>query len=214
VAKQLGLAAPKPPANGTTGNGASHAADGNGTSALLGVDVSPALSQITGDVGPIATRKVAFLAADGVDADAVDAMRTALAKAGAVVHVLAPHLGTLEASRGTIAVDHTIVTMPSVAYDAVFVPGGAASVETLQADGDAVHFVAEAFKHAKAIAATDDGESLLREAGVRTDDSGIGDATSGVIVASGDAGTIADSFIEAIGRHRAWSRAGLTAIPA
>jgi catalase len=212
VAKTLGLAAPKPSANGAASptNGAkSHA---NGSSALLGVEVSPALSMITGETLPITTRKIAFLAADGVDGAELDAMRSELTAAGAVVHVLAPHLGTIKAAKGTVPVDHTIVTMPSVAYDAVYVPGGAASVATLEEDGDAVHFIVEAFKHAKAIAASGEGESLLHEAGIRADDSGIVDATEGVIV--GDAAAIAASFIEAIGKHRTWNRAGLAAVPA
>ena len=205
VARALGVEAPKAVTNGAPKK----------SSASLAVDVSPALSMMSESAGPITTRKVAFLAADGVDAAAVGAMRSALTAAGAVVHVLGPHLGTLEATGGaSVKVDHTIVTMPSVAYDAVFVPGGAKSITTLQGDGDAVHFVAEAFKHAKALAATGEGEELLREAGVRADDSGIADATSGVIVGTGKAETIAGSFIEAIGKHRAWDRAGLAAVPA
>jgi catalase len=207
VGTALGIE-PTPPAK----NG-KHAKNGNGTSALLGVDVSPALSMLQPTDGSIVTRKVAFLAADGVDAAAVDAMRTALTASGAVVHVLAPRLGTLRGDGGSVAIDHTIVTMPSVAYDAVFVPGGRASVTALQGDGDAVHFVSEAFKHAKAIAATGAGEELLREAGVRADDSGIADAASGVIVGS-DAEAIAASFIAAIGKHRVWDRSGLAAVPA
>jgi catalase len=213
VANAIGASAPKAATNGKNGAHATNGSNGkNGSSALLGVDVSPALSMIVEKPGSIATRKIAFLAADGVDAASVTAMKAALTKAGAVVHVLAPHLGTLKATKGTVPVDHRIVTMPSVAYDAVFVPGGAASVQALEADGDAVHFVAEAFKHAKAIAASGEGEDLLREAGVRAEDSGIGDATTGVIVGAADA--IAPSFVEAIGMHRAWDRSGLAAIPA
>jgi catalase len=41
--------------------------------------------------------------------------------------------------------------MPSVMFDAVLVPGGAASAQALMKDGDAVHFVLEAFKHCKAL---------------------------------------------------------------
>ncbi|HEY5349513.1 MAG TPA: catalase, partial [Candidatus Lustribacter sp.] len=133
-----------------------------------GVEVSPALSMIgTQPTDSIATRVVAILAADGVDGAAIAAMKSALTRAGATAHVLAPQLGLLKAgSSGSVAVDHRLVTMPSVVYDAVFVPGGKASVAALRADGDTVHFVTEAFKHAKAIAAGDDGAELLRAAGV------------------------------------------------
>jgi len=205
VARELGL--PKP-------RSAKHGANGtNGTGGLLGVDASPALSMVVTKPGSIATRKVAFLAADGVDGAAVTAMKKALNAAGAVVNIVAPRLGTLKATGGDVTVDHRLVTMPSIAYDAVFIPGGARSIATLAHDGDAVYFVAEAFKHAKAIAATGEGEDLLRAAGVRADDSDVGDATNGIIVAK-DTGTIARAFIAAIGMHRAWDRAGLAAVPA
>jgi hypothetical protein len=46
------------------------------------------------------TRKVAILAADGVDAAAIDAMKKALAAAGALAKVVAPRGGTLSGTRG------------------------------------------------------------------------------------------------------------------
>ena len=171
-----------------------------------GVDVSPALSMIgTQPADSIATRKIAILAADGVDGAAVAAMKTALTRAGAVVHVLGPHLGSLKATGGAVAVDHRLVTMPSVVYDAVFVPGGSGSIAALRADGDAVHFISEAFKHAKAIAASGDGAGLLRAAGVPSGASG---------VAEGSGPTLARAFIAAIARHRAWERTGIRGVPA
>jgi catalase len=170
------------------------------------VKTSPALSMIgTQPADSIVTRKIAILAADGVDGAAIAAMKTALTRAGAVVNVLAPHLGSLKATGGAVAVDHRLVTMPSVVYDAVFVPGGKAAIAALQADGDAVHFVSEAFKHAKAIAATGDGVDLLRTAGIP-------DGVAGVISGSGP--SLARTFISAIAQHRAWDRGGLQGVPA
>jgi catalase len=170
------------------------------------VDASPALSMIgTQPTDSIATRKIAILAADGVDGAAVTSMKAALTRAGAVVHVLGPHLGSLKATGGTVTVDHTLVTMPSVVYDAVFVPGGKASVAVLQADGDAVHFVSEAFKHAKAIAASGEGAALLRAAG-------ISEGAAGVATGTGTA--LARNFIAAIAQHRTWDRTGLMAVSA
>jgi catalase len=207
VARNIGIKAPKIATNGAKSTNGT-----NGKRGFLSVDIAPSLSMI-GKPGPITTRKIAFLAADGVDAAAVDAMRGALTKAGAVVNVLAPRLGSLKAGRGRVAVDHRIITMPSVVYDAVFVPGGAASVATLLADGDAVHFVAEAYKHAKAIAASGEGADLLLEADLAAGDVQL-DAVPGVLVATEGADTIVAAFIDAIGRHRAWDRANLAAVPA
>ena len=84
-------------------------------------------------------------------------------------------------------------------------PSGKAAVAALQADGDAVHFVREAFKHAKAIAAAGDGAELLRTAGVPANAAG---------VVTGGGAALAKSFIAAIAQHRAWDRGGLQAVPA
>ena len=172
------------------------------------VKVSPALSMVgTQPSDTIATRKIAFLAADGADAASINAMKAALVKAGGVVHVLAPHGGSLKGTSGSVAVDHPIVTMPSVLYDAVYVPGGAASVEALRADGDAVHFVLEAFKHGKAVAATAEGAGLLAAGGIPADAAGVvvGDTTSRAVITA---------FTTAIAKHRAWERGPQFSIPA
>jgi len=42
-------------------------------------------------------------------------------------------------------VDRSLLTVASVMYDAVFVPGGQAAVDALWGQGDARHFVAEAY---------------------------------------------------------------------
>jgi catalase len=85
------------------------------------------------------------------------------------------------------------------------VPGGAESAAALQADGDALHFVSEAFKHAKAIGASGDGAALLRAAGVPEGASG---------VAEGNGPSLAGTFVAAIAQHRAWDRQGIQGVPA
>ncbi|HZG74914.1 MAG TPA: hypothetical protein VEZ72_03565 [Paenibacillus sp.] len=49
----------------------------------------------------------------------------------------------------------------SILYDAVYIPGGRQSVDALMAQGDALHFVNEAFKHAKIVGASNEGVDLL-----------------------------------------------------
>ncbi|HEV2644518.1 MAG TPA: catalase, partial [Candidatus Elarobacter sp.] len=199
---------------GLTAGGGSRAK--NGAKAKNGratATASPALSMAGGGEEAVPTpksRKVAILAADGVDGATVTAIKAALDKAGVVGLVLAPHLGTLKSANGgaPVPVDHTIVTTPSVVFDAVFVPGGAASVKALAASGDATHFVAEAFKHAKALAAVGDGADLLAAAGVPAG----GDDPAVVVGAT--AAAVARPFLAAIAAHRAWDRAGLEAVPA
>jgi catalase len=144
------------------------------------------------------TRKVAILAADGVDGDAVAAMRRALQAAGAVPKIVAPHGGFLKADGGgALAVDFTLLTVGSVLFDAVFIPGGAPSTSALAGDGAAVLFVREAYKHCKAIAASGTGLAVVEAAGVDPKD---------VLTRREANGKLSAAFIKAIAQHRDWAR--------
>ncbi len=86
-------------------------------------------------------------------------------------------------------------------------------------NGEALHFVLEAFKHCKALCAVGEGVQLLSSVGVSAD----GAAPAGIVVAAtpvtnlGDntaAVEIAQRFIAAIAKHRHWDRAGIEAVPA
>jgi catalase len=108
------------------------------------------------------TRKVAVLAADGVDAATQSALGPLRAE-GAICEILAPRDGVLvTADGGEMPVDRNLVTMASVLYDAVIIAGGAQSVDTLIENGEAVHYAMEAYKHAKAVGAIGDGIRILR----------------------------------------------------
>ena len=103
----------------------------------------------------IESRKVAVLAADGVDVVGTQRFIELMGQRGAVVEVLAPVAGGTLAggSGGELPVDRSFTTMASVLYDAVVVACGPRSVATLSDDGYAVHFVIEAYKHLKPIGA-------------------------------------------------------------
>jgi catalase len=183
---------------------------------------SPALSQLTAPTDTIATRKVAVLVADGVDGAGTRRLVAALRDRGADPELLAPVDGTVRAADGSdLEVDRAISTMASVLYDAVVVPCGPSSVAALSQDGYTVHFVTEAFKHAKPVAAFGAGVDLLRTAGL----SGIRFGTEGDEVVS-DRGVVTsaaaenslaerffESFAEELAKHRAWDR-DTTAVPA
>jgi catalase len=160
---------------------------------------SQALSMASTVKDSAETRKVAILAADGVDGEAVDAMRRALLAAGAVAKIVAPHGGLLKAAAGAaLAVDFTLLTVASVLFDAVFIPGGAASTSALAGDAAAVLVVREAYKHCKAIAATGTGLAILEAAGV--------DARDVLSRQEGVDAQLTGAFIEAIAQHRDWGR--------
>lgn len=104
----------------------------------------------------------------------------------------------------------------SVLFDAVFVPGGQRSVEALCADANAVLFVKEAYKHGKAIAASDEGATLIARA---AHTAGTPDGKfqgPGIIAASGKSATstFVRSFVAAIAKHRFPERPDLNAIVA
>jgi catalase len=168
-------------------------------------------------------RKVAILAADGVDAAEVTAMQGALKKAGAVPELIAPHLGALKGADGTaLQPDKSLLTVASVLYDAVYVPGGQQSVVTLQGSGDAVHFVNEAFKHCKALAASGDGVDLLLASDIvgpsqngHTPEAELKDLPGVCIArAAKDVKALPKEFMDAVMQHRFFARQTKDRVPA
>jgi len=169
------------------------------------VTVSPALSIANKLVDGIKTRKIAILAADGVDDAAVTAMQKALKAAGAQSKIVAPRGGNLKSAAGTtIPIDFSLLTTSSVMFDAVFIPGTAKSVAVLISDADAQHFINEAFKHCKTIAASGEGCQLIERFVVGTTEK---DNDPGLIVSS-DVVTreMTAEFVNAIASHRHWGR--------
>ena len=179
---------------------------------------SDALSMVNTIKDTIETRKIAFLAADGVDEASLKTVKAALEEEGAVVEVIAPRLNYIvSANDEQIAVSHSFLTASSVFYDAVYVPGGTNSVATIEADADAVHFLNEAFKHCKAIAADESAVQVLEATyfskKIPSEFSEETVLREGVIVVD-NADTLADKFIIAIAQHRFWEREKPRKIPA
>jgi catalase len=183
------------------------------------VTVSPRLSMVNNpnfQTRTIKTRKIAFLVADGFDDSDLSEMKMALMTAGARVCTVAPKLGTLLSANGEIAnADFSFLTGASVLFDAVYVPGGQASVDTLKAQPEAFEFLAEAYKHCKSIAASAEGAELLRLARLTKENADDADGSNGhdevidagVLVArDGEVLRLAEAFIEAIAKHRHWER--------
>ena len=189
VAAGLGLPAPKkgnPPAAST-------------------VKVSPALSLLNRVKPGIKTCKIALLAAPGSDAALLKTLQTALRDEGATPLLVAPTLAAI----GGEAPDATIAGMPSIMFDAVIVCGGEAGAKALAQSGDARHFVLEAFKHLKAIAALGAGRDVLKAAHLPENADG---------VATGDDkqhAQVLKAFVGAAEQHRVWSRQALAeSVPA
>jgi catalase len=179
---------------------------------------SKALSMADTIKDSIATRKIAILAADGVNEDNLFKVKDALTAEGALCEVIAPRLGFIAGENDTdIPVDKSLLTTASVFYDAVYVPGGVNSAGTLAEDADAIHFLNEAFKHCKAIAADDDALQVLeatyfaRKLPEDNDDDTV--IAEGIIIGM-NAENLAGQFIEAIKQHRFWDREVPRKVPA
>jgi catalase len=161
---------------------------------------SPALSLTSrpGD-GNIRGRKVAVLLAPGVEAASVVEARSALAKAGAVVRLVASRLGPVPAADDddpAFEPDATLETLPSVLFDAVVVPDGERAAKALGLLGQALEFIKDQYRHCKPILMLGSGRDVVEGAGVLA-----GRGEDWALV--GDV----PSFIKAIGRHRNWDRA-------
>ncbi|ADY51732.1 Catalase [Pseudopedobacter saltans DSM 12145] len=179
---------------------------------------SAALSMANTVKNTIKSRKIAFLVADGVDEQSVNVVRIALENEGAMVEIVAPKLGAvISKNNESIAVDHSLLTMASVLYDAVYVPGGQNSVATLAAEANAVHFLNEAFKHCKAIAVDTQALPIISATyfGPKKMDTKSEklELYEGVIVNDKPKNLVAD-FIKAIAQHRFWEREKYRLVPA
>jgi catalase len=232
VASALGLKVPAQPEQPIN---RSIPADGNPArfqpkAVNQGLDRSAALSMAGTPKDTIKTRKIAILAADGVDGGAIEEMKKALAKEGATAEVIAPHLGEIRtvggasggakgaaavkgaAGTASIAVDKSLLTVSSVLYDAVYLPGGAASIRALKEEADAIHFINQAYKHCKAIAVDPEAAELIGK-------SNIGEllreqgALPGLVFSPGKGG-VAGAFIKAIAQHRFWERETMVKVSA
>ena len=210
VAANLGLPPPVPASKNGARNGSKTKGE-NAKGKTLRVDASPLLSLLnpqTGKTGIVKGRKVAILAAPGVDGAPVAALKERFAQAGVEALVLAERLGTLGEGDDAVAVDRRLVTMPSVVFDGVIVPGGAAAARALEDSGGAVHFVAESYRHGKPIGAIGEGSSLLEAAWIDIDEEHDG------VILGDTAEALFEPFIEALGKHRAWSRDDRELVPA
>jgi len=180
--------------------------------------ISPALSMADTVKDSIKTRKIAILAADGVNADSLNAVKATLVDKGATCHVIAPKLGQIIAENDErVPVDESFLTAASVLYDAVYICGGANCAATLEAEANAVHFLNEAFKHCKAIAADESAMQVLeasyffKKLPAQYDEETA--LREGVIV-SDNSSELGEIFSKMIALHRFWDREVPRKIPA
>jgi catalase len=168
---------------------------------------SPALSLMNHVPGNIKSRKVAILVANGVDGAAIDGFKAKLAEQGALAKIIGPSPAPVKTADGQmLAVDAAMDGMPSVMFDAVFVPGGADAAAAMAKSGEAKHYLLEAYKHLKPVVLLGDARQMLATLNL-TSDAGL--------LEGDDVDAVFGNFAQALGQHRVWAReAAAAAIPA
>lgn len=199
VAKGLGIAIPKSieePLNQAIGADAD-VAKFQPTKKIHYLDDAPSLSQANTKFDSIATRQIAVLVANGFSMSDFKKMTAVLKNEAAVIKIIAPHGGKVKCDDGMEhKVDASIATTESVLYDAIYIPGGKASIDALKQEKKFIKFINEAFKHCKAIAVDHEAKELLEETYVmdfKDDEAIFIDAKP-------------QDFKNAIAKHRNWNR--------
>ncbi|HZO77736.1 MAG TPA: type 1 glutamine amidotransferase domain-containing protein [Solirubrobacteraceae bacterium] len=115
-------------------------------------------------------KKIAILAADGVEEVEYTEPRKAVEQAGASAELISLEPGEIQAMNHDIepasklAVDKTVSDASPGDYDGLILPGGTVNPDKLRLDEDAVSFVQEFFKSGKPVGAICHGPVLLVEA--------------------------------------------------
>jgi catalase len=160
------------------------------------VVVSPALSQIVDEPGPIDGRKVGVIAGQGADLVGIAKLRRGLAKLGAEVLVIAPVGGTLTNGAEELVVDRTLLTTRSIEFDALLVAGETEPTNDIKL----VILLQEAYRHCKTLGAWGNGSVVLEGAGIPL-------SGDGVVIGKVVGKDFTDQLVAAVGLHRAWDRA-------
>ncbi|MDF9797375.1 catalase [Catalinimonas alkaloidigena] len=160
---------------------------------------SPALSILKNTPKSFKGRKIGVFLSDGADINIYKALKDEVEKEGAMLEVVAPMVGGVEASDGSwIKAKQKIDGGPSVLYDAVVILLSDEEVKTLQQESTARDFVADAFAHMKFIGYTSSAMPLLEKAGIAEN------LDEGCI--SLDNPNVASDFILACRKIRFWDR--------
>ncbi|VFR23193.1 Catalase [plant metagenome] len=157
---------------------------------------SPALSLTArpGKAG-VRTRQVAILVHEGIDGAGVQSLAKALAKAGAIARLVGPRVGPLDTGKTRLDADASVENSPGALFDGVIVPDGQIGVDRLAADGRALEFLRDQYRHGKTMMAVGAGRTLVERADIP-----LANPDDGLLLV--DAGSGADAFLSALARHR------------
>jgi protease I len=115
-------------------------------------------------------KTVAILAADGFEESELFSPKEALEAAGARVEIISPEVGEIQGFRHmdkgrAITVSKAVKDAHADDYDAILIPGGLFSPDTLRTDHDALKFAAAFVNQQKPVFAICHGPQVLISAG-------------------------------------------------
>ena len=115
-------------------------------------------------------KKIAILAADGVERVELEQPREAVENAGATTELISLQDGEIQAMdhdlepARTFAVDSVIADVSADDYDGLILPGGVANPDNLRQDGDVIAFLQAFFQSGKPVGVICHGPWTLVEA--------------------------------------------------
>jgi len=161
---------------------------------------SPALSILLNGPRSFVGRKLGVLVTDGVDMDILKALSAAVKAEGALLEIVAPHVGGVEASDGSwVEAKQKIDGGPSVLYDAVALLPSRDGAALLRNEATVRDFIADAFAHQKFVGYVDAARPLFVKAGVP-------ESLDGGFIALREAADCT-TFLTTCGELRFWARA-------
>ncbi|MCS3869528.1 catalase [Chryseobacterium ginsenosidimutans] len=166
------------------------------------VKISEALSMKNTVKDTVASRVIGFILANGVDANAINTLKTKLEKQKARVDFIAPSLAPVKANDGSlITPKHTLTNTSSVCFDALYICSGEKSVKELlnpENKYTVLNFVNEAYKHCKAIYFGAETDAIYKASNVNNKKH----EDPAIITSDNKKGD--DEFIKAVAQHRVW----------
>lgn len=116
--------------------------------------------------GRVEGKRVAILVADGFEEVELTSPRAALHQEGAELSIVSPENGAIEANRhrekgGSHDVDYNLQNADANGFDALLIPGGLFSPDTLRRDPDAIEFVRAFFRQEKPVFSICHGPQVL-----------------------------------------------------
>lgn len=110
-------------------------------------------------------KTIAILATDGVNDYLLNITRHALEAEGATVRIIGLKSGKIIAAKHQhIPLDYSIHNVMADHFDALYIPGGRQSVQSLIKEKEVLDFVCSFYTSGKSIAVDDEGISILEKA--------------------------------------------------